>query len=270
MEQWAKYIVPILAGLLGGWISATVTARAKFRELEETFRLDEQRRNDEERAKNQVKYLNPLRVAAMDLRDRLGQIDEQIRCSNMLLRDTVSEVRARATGDAESFADWANVVGQFALSTMYLTCIYLARASRIRSELPFIQLSSSGDQELLDRLSDVRTSLGGEFGLWESLQDSLGDYIRNTDGTLMDYREFCLQFEETRRAHWFRRLIDFLHDLHMKTPAERQAHIDSLHALIDFLTQQPGEAAREGVPSHRRSLFRLAQRQLERRKTTAG
>jgi hypothetical protein len=255
MEQLVEYLVPILAGLLGGWISATVTARAKLRELEASFRLDERRKNAEERAKNQLNYLNPLRVAAIDLRDRLNNVKQRIQESDTLLPDTVSEVSSRAKDDEESFADWANGLGQYALSSMHLICIYLARASRIRTELPFVQLSSRGDQELLNRLSEVRESLGGDFGIWESLQDSLGDYIRNVDGTLMDYREFCLQLENAGTAHWFRRLVDFLRDLHMKTSAERQAAIDSLRDLIDFLTQQPLQTAYEGVPHDGRARY---------------
>lgn len=253
MGQWARYLLPIIAGLLGGWVSAVITSRMKLRELEETFRIDERRKNAEERAKAQIKYLNPLRIAAMDLRERLGSVNQRVHDSDSFLTDTVSEIGTRAQGDEERFARWANGVGQYALSTMHLICIYLARASRIRAELPFVQLSSRGDQDLLERLSMVRASLGGEFGIWESLQDSLGEYIINADGTLMDYREFCLQLKDTGTAHWFRRVIDYLHDFHKKTSAERQSPIDLLGDLIVFLTQQPEQTSREGISHNGRA-----------------
>jgi hypothetical protein len=253
MGQWVKYLLPIIAGLLGGWISAIITARMKLRELEETFRIDEQRKSAEERAKTQIKYLNPLRIAAIDLQERLGSVNQRVHDADSFLTDTVSEVGTRAQRNDERFARWANGIGQYALSTMHLICIYLARASRIRAELPFVQLSSRGDQDLLERLSKVRASLGGEFGIWESLQDSLGDYIINADGALMDYREFCMQLEDAGRAHWFQRVIDYLHDFHKKTPAERQAPIDSLGDLIIFLTQQPEQTAREGISHNGRA-----------------
>ena len=253
MGQWVRYLLPIIAGLLGGWVSAIITARTKLRELEETFRIDERRKNADERAKTQIKYLNPLRIAAIDLRERLSNVNQRVQDSDTFLSDTVSEVGTRAQSDEEKFARWANGIGQYALSTMHLICIYLARASRIRAELPFVQLSSRGDQDLLERLSKVRTSLGGEFGIWESLQDSLGDYIINADGTLMDYRQFCLQLGDIGKAHWFQRVIDYLHDFHKKTSAERKAPIDSLDDLTIFLTQQPEQTAREGVPHNGRA-----------------
>jgi hypothetical protein len=248
MEQWVKYLLPILAGLLSGWISAFYSSRAKIRELKASFRLDEERRDAEERAKNRLKYLDPLWVAATDLHERLANVNRRTQKSDTLLPDTVSEVSTQATGDAERYADWANGMGQYALSTMHLTCIYFARASRIRGELPFVQLSSEDDKGLLDRLNEVRVSLGGDRGIWETLQDSLGGYIRNVDGTLMDYREFCLQFVDPSRAHWFRRLVEFLHDFHRKSSAQRQAPIDSLNNLIEFLRQQRRlHTAHEGV-----------------------
>ena len=249
MPEWLRYLLPVISGLLGGWISATLASRAKLRELEENFRLDEQRKSAEEKAKNQLRYLNPLRIASIDLLERLEDIDRRVQTHDTFLRDTVSEVNSRAKGDAESFAEWANGFGQYSLATMHIVCVYLARASSIRAELPFVQLSHSGDRELLDHLTAVRVALGGELGLWESLQDSLGGYIRTPDGALMAYREFCLQFQDPEKVHWFHRLIEFLCDLDKKTAGERRACIDSLGRLITFLGEQPILTARAGRSS---------------------
>jgi hypothetical protein len=206
--------------------------------------LAERAKAAEDRAKNQIQYLNPLRVAAMDLRERLRIVDQRIARQDTLLGDTVIEVHDRAsTASPADFAVWANGMGQFALSTMHLICVYLARASRIRAELPFVRLSARGDQELLERLSRVRHSLGGEYGLWESLQDSLGSYVQQNDGTLRNHREFCEQLEDPNRVEWFGRLVEFLHDMLLKTATERQSHIDSLDSLIDFLAEQPSITA---------------------------
>jgi hypothetical protein len=125
MEQWVRYLLPILAGLLSGWITAVYSSRAKLRELETSFRLDEQRRDAEERAKNKLKYLDPLWVAAIDLHERLDNVNQRTQKSDTLLPDTVSEVSTRAKGDAERYADWANGMGQCPLgqaSYLYLFC----------------------------------------------------------------------------------------------------------------------------------------------------
>lgn len=93
---------------------------AKLCELEQSFRYDEQRKNAEERAKTQLKYLNPLRVAAMDFRDRLSSVNRRVERTDTFLADTVSEISAQAEGDTERFAKWANGIGQYALSTMHI------------------------------------------------------------------------------------------------------------------------------------------------------
>jgi hypothetical protein len=128
----------------------------------------------------------------MDLRNRLSNIEDRIQKDDRLLVNSLNELDGKIK-DQEDFVEWANGLGEFALSTLYITLIYFARAGTIRTELPFIQLSAGDDDELLERLSGVRRALGGEFGIWSDLQDSLGSYLRRTEGGLLSYREFCAE-----------------------------------------------------------------------------
>lgn len=125
-------------------------------------------------------------MSAIDLRTRISDIDARIQRKDTLLVDTLEQLEEKARA-ADHFVSWANGFGEFALSTLYITLVYFARAGTIRTELPFVQLSAGDDDELLDRLSHVRRSLGGEYGIWVELQDSLGSYLRRPAGGLLSY-----------------------------------------------------------------------------------
>jgi hypothetical protein len=236
--------IPLIAGLLGllgGVISARLTARSKLRELQEQFELAEQAREREARARTRLVYLEPLRIAAVDLLDRLEQTFRKLDDGDELVRRSLGELPAKRA-DAATFADWANHAGHYALSSLYITAVYLARASRIRTELPFVQLGTEGDRNLLGLVGDVRTAVGGEFGIWDGLQDSLGGYVMDGDGAVMNYREFCTELFEPTTASWYRRLVEFWGDLHLKTHEERERMAGALTALTAFLASEPGAA----------------------------
>ena len=235
-------ILPVIGGLLAGIGSAFVTARYKVRELEKSFRLTQLAKENEERAKTQLQYLNPLRLSAMDLQRRLSIIEEKIQSKDRLLINTLNELKTKIK-DPEDFVIWANGWGEFALSALYVTLVYFARAGTIRTELPFVQLSTGDDNKLLDRLERVRRALGGEWGIWVDLQDSLGSYMRRTEGGLLSYREFCTELSQPSSFPWFHKLVEFYRDLHLKTPDQRKEMADSLDLLVQLWEDKPKETA---------------------------
>jgi hypothetical protein len=243
-EDLVKIIVPVVGGVAAGIISALITARFKLRELERSFRLAQQAKENEDRAKNQLQYLNPLRVTAIDLRSRINNINKRISRNDRLLQDTLRELKSKAQGDQAAFASWANGWGEYSLSTLYTTMLYFARAARIRSELPFVRLSSDDDEELLKKLSEVREAFGGDYGIWESLQDSLGSYMWKEDAHLLTYREYCNQLADPSSYVWLRRVSHFYRDLKDKKPEERQRMVDSLTGLEQFLANRPRQTAK--------------------------
>jgi hypothetical protein len=134
-EDLLKIIVAAVGGLAGGFITATITARSKIRELNEKFRLEQRIKEDEDRAKNQSNYFGPLRVTTGDLHKRMVNIEKRIGEGDSLLQDTVTEVDSkirgsgasarrgwprRRGGEAQSaeFEEWANGFGEYALSTL--------------------------------------------------------------------------------------------------------------------------------------------------------
>lgn len=201
------------------------------------MRIQQRAKAKEVTEKIQIQYLNPLLVAATDFRERLEEINERMARGDNLLSHTIQELKNRVHADVD-FASWVNSVGHFALSTLYITSVYFAHASKIRTDLPFVKLRSGDDRMLLDNLGCIRRSLGGEFGIWDNLQDSFGSYVRRHDGSIVNYREFGAFFCDDHSFPWFLRLIDFYRDIDRKLPEQRDEMVRSLKHLEAFLEKK--------------------------------
>lgn len=250
LTEILKLVMPSIIGILGGLLGGWFASRLKIKEINETFNLQAIQRNKEEEAKLKLQYLDPLRIATEDLLERLIDVMNRLERGDTLLSDTIRQIKFNNSNHAERFeyevkyelweneSDffyWANDMGHFTMSTLYLTAVYFACASRLRYDLPQIELSYSDDAELLGCLDFVRKKMGGPYGIWEDLQDSIGSYIRKENSSLMNYREFCQVFFEKDRYLWYLRLIDFYGDFHLKKKYEIRAMIDGLRRLSVFL-----------------------------------
>ncbi len=225
-----KLVVTALISCVFSIIIAVITTNHK---LKKQFNIDKEKENEHIR----IKYLQPLLVAAQDLLERITDIRRR-RMNNQEKNRMVgwfNKVKADSKADKSSFIYWANDEGYFAISTLYITAVYFSYASKIRREFPFIQLSSGDNKALLYRIADVRFSIGGKFGIWEAIQDSLGRYLINEDGTIKSYRNFT-EAISGEDAVWFNRLIDFYKDIDKKLEDHLENIESSLESLIDFLS----------------------------------
>jgi hypothetical protein len=178
----------------------------------------------------------------------------------------VQDFRRIESGNTDGIAGndigrWINTRGFYAASTLYACCVYFGHALTIRTELPLIELTKRDEQSLYDALERVRTSegLGGEFGIWSEAQDSLGSYVRRSDGSIIGIREFCQQLLRPLDRVWFENLLLFFNDVHMKTTSEVARGIKALGRLIDQLERH----AHAGRPKAKGSkLSRLRRRML--------
>jgi hypothetical protein len=247
---------PGFLGILSGFLSAWWTLRYRFA-------LEQKQRDAEETRKLKLQYLDPLRVAAealhdqlVDIRKRIGRYDKLLRNTTQELLDKNSEMLSLAEGyqlrqkQAER-VKWANDFGHYAISTLRITALYLYHANKILQELPYVELTAGDNAALRDHLTRVSKALGGEFGIWEALQGSLGDYMVKEDGGLMNYREFCGEVFSEERYLWFLRLIHFYLDIDLKDEDEREEMINSLCSLNDFLKKQTAGLPRQLPTMHR-------------------
>jgi hypothetical protein len=87
---------------------------------------------------------------------------------------------------------------------------------------------------LLTRLTEVREAFGGEHNLWVEMQDSLGEYVTEPDGRIMNYKGFCTKIIDPWEHIWFIRLLDFFRDIHLKREVELPRLTSALEQLISF------------------------------------
>jgi hypothetical protein len=189
-----------------------------------------------EREKARIQYLDPLVVAADDLLAKIVSLIDALDNKSDWIR-TFSQIKDWDRSSQErqrDFALWCNGAGAGGVTVLYLTCVYFARASKVRSELPFIQLRPHDDRALLDYLTGVRSAFGGEYNLWIELQDSIGEYITGPNGKIMSYRGFCMQLIDSWEHIWLLRLMDFYRDIHMKRDIELPRIQSALKDLIAF------------------------------------
>jgi BMFP domain-containing protein YqiC len=244
----AKAVLPSVIAALAGVLIAYLTARMKVNELINNYQLAQRARDEEAQLRARIHYLDPLRVVTVDLRNKLRAIHAKVERGDLEVRDGVWKYWHDIQHDRAGLVAWENHEGHFAISALYLTALYFAHVGKIRAELPYVELSPGKGDSLLERVAAVRLALGGEYGIWDDLQDSLGSYLRTGEGGLMNYREFCLAITDQATFPWFRRLFEFYQDFHLKTREEREAMIAALTALEAALA---GPVA-NGAPSPRR------------------
>jgi hypothetical protein len=229
MDDTTKVLLTLVLTPALGAVAAVYTTNAKFRKERQIDR-------DKEREHVRLKVLNPLLIAAEDLLDRIADIARRRKdpVGSEDMKRWFSAVKDKPRQDPEGFPRWANDEGYFAMSTFYITALYFHFAGTIRREFPFLELGPGGETTLLGQLSQARLAIGGKFGIWEAMQDSLGAYLTGKD-TVKNYREFCEMLIDEKQAAWFNRLADFYRDIHLKRDDHLANIEDSLKELIAFL-----------------------------------
>jgi hypothetical protein len=229
MDDATKVLLTVFVSPFLGVLAAVLTTRYQLRQQRAVDR-------DKEKEHIRLKILNPLLIAAEDLLDRLTDIERR-RKDPAKAADMIrwfAQAKQLPRQDAGRLAFWANDEGYFAMSTLYVTAVYFYYAATIRRDFPFFELVAGGESTLLSHLSETRLSIGGKFGIWEAMQDSLGAYLAAGDA-VKNYRQFCEMIIDEREAPWLNRLVDFYRDVHMKLD-DHLGNIDhSLRALIEFL-----------------------------------
>lgn len=229
MDDSTKALLTLFVSPILGVIAALVTTHYKLRQQRHIDR-------DKEKEHVRLKILHPLLVASEDLLDRMTDIkrrrNDPLKCGDM--KRWFKDIKGRVWKEPGALAYWANDEGYFAMSTLYITAVYFYYAGTIRRDFPFFELAHGGESTLLSHLSEVRASIGGKFGIWEAMQDSLGAYLA-VDGNIKDYRQFCEMIISDTQAVWFNRLIDFYRDIHMKLDDQLGNIEHSLKELLAFL-----------------------------------
>jgi phage regulator Rha-like protein len=241
-----KIVITVFVGGLSGAVVAYFTARLRFREIEKSFELkikeiesqidiSQKAERKKEESRLRVKYSNPLRVSAEDFGKRLSRISRKIEKQQEKdeLKNWFSHIRD-ARRNKQEFTIWCNDIGHFAMTTLYLTAVYLAYATKIRIELPFREVNPDYQKGLIERIEKVRNFLGGFYGIWQETQDAVGESVlRNGEGVI-GYREFCSRIMNDSEYPWLSRLVEYYRYIDSKGKDIANV-IDSLQDLYKFL-----------------------------------
>jgi gas vesicle protein len=241
-----------LLGVVGGIVAAIVTSTQKIKELKEEFKLREKEQKRKEIAKLRRDYLNPLKLSAEELKDRLQELKYKQKKEDEARKtiswfNTVKDYTIRKGRDNEEFkfAEWSNGEGYFAVSTLYLTLAYFAAATRIREEMPFTILVPEYNeyiQKITHHTEKIRKDFGGLYGIWEEIQDSMGRIGLQSDDSIMDYKQFYSAILDETTCSGFINMADYYRNFQGRE--NLQSIIDSLEALITEYSQD-GELYKE-------------------------
>jgi len=235
MEQSVGVVISAGIAASVALVTTLITTRSQIKRLE----YEQLAEREREREKKRIQYLDPLVISATDLLAKVNRLKEGLGDKEEFWKSTFQEIKTWDRNKRGDFAFWCNGYGAGAVTTLYVTSVYFARTSRIRSELPFIQLGPHDDQTLLNHLTEVREAFGGEHNLWVEIQDSLGEYVTEPDGKIMTYKGFCTQLIDAWDHIWFTRLIDFYRDIHMK-----QSELTNIPAALERLIEFAKKAAK--------------------------
>jgi len=244
-DNQSTKVLLVIVGALTGIVSTLIASAYKsyLDRKAELWKSREQTRHD---------YLDPLRVAAKDLRGCFERVFARVvaekdipqenlrenynlrywfhRCKDYIVDPNdgwTDEERRR------DFVMHSGGMGCEAASTLYFTACYLYYATRVRLKSPYVQLGGD-DQELIARIDDVRARFS-RLDFYSVTQDSTGVSMKNTNSEVKNYREFGEAITNRSERAWFLTLTDVFFKLHNQPAENVEALLSALDKLITFL-----------------------------------
>jgi hypothetical protein len=236
----------ITAAFVGLWLKLREQKAGlenKIGELRAQMELNEEASQEQAVVQWRLRYFDPLYAATRELKDRIALLRHKIgnpdECKQMrewfkFVKDTGTH-KGTDEQRRNDFYFWCNGIGHFAMTSLYDVAAFLAYARRIRSEAPYILVSSTEFQRLTAAIQEVSNGLGGEYNIWKESQQTIGAVVWRGDSAA-SYRDFCVSFTTEAEAPWYLRMMDFFADVHLKD-GDLAIIRDSLQRLEDTMTK---------------------------------
>ena len=220
-------------------------ARSDFgRELEKiNTQIDAQQKVEElnKIADNRQRYLTPLRYYAEMLSRRLGELETKLRSPEAptvrlwfkIIKDHVARDQVRP-----DYGFWCCYEGTFSVTTLYYTCSYFQCARELRRDAPFRTARAQYSEDLEARLATITNIFGwdGNRGIWDALQEVIGERFTNPSGSKMTYGEMCAEHDRDelfRRAPFLRPLDFYWTHLDVEKAREIRTSMEQLIVFLD-------------------------------------
>jgi hypothetical protein len=135
----------------------------------------------------------------------------------------------------EHFSMHSGGEGTEAISTLYITALYLFYATQVRFNPPDVASRTWAEQLRLN-VDAVRHALE-EIDFYPVTQDSTGLSMKRDDGNVKNYRQFGESITARAERGWFLTLTDVYLKLHQQEPRKVDRILRSLDALAGFLAE---------------------------------
>lgn len=173
-----------------------------------TTRRETKLKEQRERERVNLEYLNPLRLHLVENYFRLREILNRVRegngrCAWLLYVSHASDVSSQS-------AEWFNGKGAYLISSSYLTACLFYYMSKVRQDFPYLSLAEQGDTKLLTLMLNVNLGFLKDLGIFYVTQPSIGnDLYLHQENRLLTYREYCQLLQEPEKRVWFDRLLSY-------------------------------------------------------------
>ena len=247
-------LVSLLLAAASGFI-AYLTASSNFkRELQrirEQINVQKEVEQREQIVALKQKYLAPLRYYAQILGLRFEELKNKFTSEDDgRVRNWFKQIKDHVTRDnrMDQYGTWCCYEGVFSVSTIYYTFCYFQCVRELMAHVPFREIRPSYSLELEEQLAKVARAFvwnNGEEGIWEPLQEVIGDSFTTAQDVRMTYAEMCRDQDAGdafRRAPYLRPLDFYWGQLKPEKVAEIQVALNELLRFLD--SRDPQTSAR--------------------------
>lgn len=173
-------------------------------------------------------YMNPLRLFAEEAYYRLYEIKVEPEAPNWLSQSIRHEDELSDQDD-----EWYIGRGCYLISSCYFTACLFATITRLRRDIPYLQLGRNADTELLRLTFRVSKAFLRDLGIFYVIQHTIGRHMYAED-RLLNYREFCHLLSKREERVWFGQLLRFYLDLGKRETRAWSRLDEALEAIWDL------------------------------------
>lgn len=188
-----------------------------------------------QREEIKLKYLNPLRLYAIELYDRweytLGKVDNKLNNNKSL--DSLRYIK-KASEIIDIDSKWFYEKGYYLISTSYLISCFLAQYYMFKFHLPILYMNQDNYISLSKSLKEFNNKFRDTYeegtGIYDIIQYDIGQNMYTNDfHNIISYSDYCKLLKDTQVNGGLLRLVTFCID------SVKDHKVDTLRALHQTL-----------------------------------
>ncbi len=160
-----------------------------------------------------MNYLHPLRVYAIELRDRWGHTLKKVKKKDLESMQFIKKASEVISIDSK----WFYEKGYYLISTSYIISCFFAQYYKFKFHLPIMYMKQDNYNMLNKSLkvfnNKFRDTFEAETGIYDIIQYDIGQNMYGkTDDHLISYSDYCIRLKNTEVNGGLLRLVNFCID----------------------------------------------------------